>query len=327
MSNERVIERLRRLIRLGESPDEAEAQNALEHATRIATKYHIDLASLDVNVDEGRQLGTRSSDVVLWGNRKKLYRWELAHVVARSWGCAPWTANRLRISMRHRPDDVLVERIFAEYMTHHSEKKIVPTIAINALDNAFEVVVTNPFGGAPGPWHARDFESCGLIERESDTVLVMFGRKDAAEAAIYTYHVLLDAVDSIAARVASGRAGRNSARLGLVFGLRNRLYKMMNVESNPDEDSEPTFDDEQLSKETALVLTEAREESVRYLEDCFGRKPYGGQPRHSIRDRASFRAGYNAADEIEIPDPNSGRANKLGGSRALPVGRDRQLGE
>src|SRR5690606_724501 len=109
-----------------------------------------------------------------------------------------------------------------------------------------EVVVTNPFGDAPGPWHARDFESCGLIERESDTVLVMFGRKDAAEAAIYTYHVLLDAVDSIAARVASGRAGRNSARLGLVFGLRNRLYKMMNVESNPDEDSEPTFDDEQL---------------------------------------------------------------------------------
>lgn len=322
--NDRIVDRLRKLIRIGESPNESEAQNALEHAAKLAAKYHIDIASLDISEDDGRRLGNRSSDVVLWGRRRKKYRWELAHVVARAWGCAPWIARRITISLKERPSELLLEEAFIGYMNYYSSEKNKPTVSVAQSGENFNVVVTNTFGRAPFECEYFRLRDCGIVGHAEDAVLIMFGRRDAAEAAIYVYHVLLRAVDDIAKRVASGRSGINSARIGIVFGLRDRLHSLMGIDADLDEDSEPEFDDE-ATRETAMVLTEARDEARRFLEDSFGRKPYSGTSRLSISDRQSFDAGYEAAEDVEIPDPNSKR-QALHGNMTLPVGKDRQIG-
>lgn len=186
------------------------------------------------------------------------------------------------------------------------------------------------YGGEPvysiGPrhWACHDAE-CeerwpyvpirGAVRRES--MLVMVGLSNIADAAIYVYRVVLREVDRLAKSIArgKGRTAMNSARLGIVAGLASRLRTEQHaaLPAGPDAPAEPTSE-----ASLATVLDDAIDDTKRWLASAYGRSPFGAARSGDISlDHDTYRAGVEAASSVELPDPNSSRAALSHGSRAL----------
>ena len=153
-------------------------------------------------------------------------------------------------------------------------------------------------------------------------VLVMVGRKEAAQTALYMYRLLCNTVDELAREVASGKAGINSARWGILSGLQQRLETEAEIDVDMQEPSTCTA----LERSS---LAAAVDEAERMLADSFGYASpdelYGRAKAVVVSDAAAYRRGLAASDDIDLPDPNA-RRTALGGGRALPVGDDRRIG-
>src|SRR5690606_12010392 len=140
-----------------------------------------------------------------------------------------------------------------------------------------------------------------------------------AEAAIYVYRYLLGQIDSISAKIAKGKGktGRNSAKLGIISGLRKRMSRddaaALNVGDLENAES--------AEKTVSMVLLEATEESERFLADAYGNKPFRKSSGSNISiDHDAYRAGVDAASDIDIPDPNNQRS-ALGRGKVLTSGK------
>lgn len=346
------VDKIRKCLQIAENTsNEHEIAAALTRAGKIAANHHLDISKITTGADVD-SMTRRKSDVVLWGRRKRKYRWQLAHVIARIHGCCPWDARRVVIRLAQHIDLDTARMLFDDYFKRDKST----WISVESDDEGWCIIsIGSVFTYGPTEWSIRriiekhlicaagvDYDALnnwddrsqwaelekienrvkqGIVSIEEEVILVMVGRQSITDAAIYVYRLVLAAIDNIAREVSDGRSGLNSARLGLVFGLSDRL----DDELDDDRLNVDDLEFEEKSTSTAMILIEASDSAERFLQDEYGQAPYGGgQPNLSIRDRGSFNAGFEAADRIDIPDPSGGRA-AIGGARALPLGSDHQL--
>lgn len=318
---DKVTDKIRKLLRISENtPDETEAANALAQARRLASVYHLDMQTVAEQDQDPHELSM--SDVELWaGNRAVSYRWQLAHLVAEIHGCAPWTSRRMELELDRAPDEANI----TQACWLHDVKN--DSFTLTALpDGGVKLVATRRMTSA-GPldvdlmakWNG--FASFGPRRVRSRAVLTMVGRREAAQAAVYVYRLVLRALDTIAKERAPGRWALNSIRVGIVDGLRNRLVP----DSDEVEEREFTSDDDPLSSTALVVLEQAVDDSRRFLADAFGSTPYTKKASSTKVDNGAYLLGFVSADEIEVPDPN-GERTAIGSGKALPVGSDRRVG-
>lgn len=324
IDTDKISDKIRKLLLISErNPSEAEAQAALTLAQDLAARYHLDMAQVVDTEQDPYEL--RPSDVELWSarGRQRSYRWQLAHVIAQAHGCAPWMCYRATVDLDRAPDESTIAAAFEGYS---DAKRNEYTFTLTDLpDGGVRLSVTKLYSSC-GPSYGLPnyFGPFGVRKHKASVCLVMVGRREIAQAAIYTYRAVLRAADQIAKELASGeRRLLNSIRVGIVDGLRERLV----VDRDEDEDETREFeaDDKDAVKTQALVLTQAADASERYLADAFGAEPYGGKPRKQKINRGAYLLGRVAADEIDVPDPN-GKRTALGASRVLGVGDERKLG-
>jgi hypothetical protein len=321
-----MLEKLQLLAENAGTPEEAE--NALARANSLARKYHLELrTSADYQAED--PLVTRPSDVVIGGAKQPRYKWTLAWIVAKAHGCVPWSTERYAVAVH--TTDLDLERAVYDAWPGHKHRG---TATVEDLEDGpwlvLEGLYANPLqtwevksaahagGGSPrGVEHEPELPSYRVSRLEYEIVrekrLVMIGRGQIADAAIYVYRVLLASVDKNARQIAKGqgKTALNSARLGCVAGLRNRMAK---------EDSaalQAAADEGEPGMSTAMVLIEAVEESTRFLSDSYGSTPFGvAKPSGAVIDNDAWSAGFESADDIELPDPN-GRRAALGHGRVL----------
>jgi hypothetical protein len=320
---DKITDKIRKLLRISENtPDENEASNALAQARRLASEYHLDMQAVAEQDQDPHELSM--SDVELWaGNQSVSYRWQLAHLVAEIHGCAPWTSRRIEMELDRAPDEATIRGACWLPDTRHD------SFTLTELPDGGVKLVTSRRMSSGGPLDAALMDKrwgwlkeFGPRKARSRVVLTMVGRRDAAQAAVYVYRLILRSLDTIAKQRADGRRWMlNSIRVGLVDGLRLRLAP----ESDEVEEREFASEDEPLSSTALVVLEQAAEDSQRFLADAFGSEPYKGKPRPAKVDTVAYGIGLLAADEIDVPDPNGGRT-AMGSGKALPVGSDRRVG-
>lgn len=110
----KIADKIRKLLRLSEGSDEHEAANALAQAQRLAAEYHLDMQQVAEQDQDPHELA--ASDVELWsGNRDRRYRWQLAWVVAEAHGCAPWTTRRVSVDLDRSPDEGTIRQALGLY--------------------------------------------------------------------------------------------------------------------------------------------------------------------------------------------------------------------
>jgi hypothetical protein len=323
-----VVAKLEKLQLLAENAGTTEeAENALARANALARKYHLELrSSADFQAED--PLVTRPSDVVIGGAKQPRYKWSLAWVVAKAHGCVPWSTERYAIavhtseinldlaicdawpSLEHRGTAVVEEHEDGPWL-------VLEGLYANPLKTWEIKSAAHAGGGSPrGVEHDANRYRGSALEYEivREKRLVMIGRGTMADAAIYVYRVLLNSVDKNSRQIAKGmgKTALNSARLGCVAGLRNRMAKEDNaaLQAAADEGAE-------LGMSAAMVLTEAVEESTRFLSDSYGATPFNtAKSTGATIDNDAWSAGYESAADIELPDPN-GRRARLGHGRVL----------
>ncbi len=310
------LEKLQRLVENAGSPEEAE--NALAQANALARKYHLELrTSADCETED--PLVTRPSDVVIGGSKQPRYKWALAWVVAKAHGCVPWSIERYCVAVH--TSEIDIELVLQDAWPYSTRG----TAVVEQREDGPWIVIEGMYSRTLAPWEIRSAAHIGggsprgcehdpdlpsyrvgelKYEIQREKRLVMVGRGQIADVAIYVYRMLLNAVDSNARRIAKGmgKTALNSARLGCVAGLRERMVK---------EQQAALREAEEVGEEvsTALVLTEAVEESTRFLSDAYGSNPFGAAPSSSANiDNEAWLAGYQSAEEIDVPDPNGSRA-------------------
>ena len=314
-----VIAKLEKLQRLAEnagSPEEAE--NALAQANALARKYHLELrSSADCQTED--PLVSRPSDIVIGGMRQPRYKWSLAWIVAKAHGCVPWSLERYCVAVH--TSEIDIEAVINDAWPYSSKG----TAAMEQREDGPWIVLEGLYASVLLPWELRSAAHAGggsprgqehdpdvtfyrvselEYEIKREKRLVMVGRGQMADVAIYVYRFLLNAVDRNARQIAKGKGktARNSARLGCVAGLRARMVK---------EQQAALREAEEAGEETsaALVLTEAVEESTRFLSDAYGSQPFGAMPSSGASiDNEAWMAGFESAEEIDVPDPNGRRA-------------------
>lgn len=337
MSTDEHADKIRKLLRLAEGAgSEAEAQNAMGRAQALMAKYHLDLqAVMEADRDP---LVVRDSEIEMQAGKRRV-RWKdhLADIVAEAHGCVAWTAKRLTVtfgrvrtapkSEQHEigalPGDGMIRELLGAFV------EIDPTftLAVERTQEPHERAhVTAQWLRLRGWSSAEAFsEHCkwrvDVHACRLQNVLVMVGRKEAAQTALYMYRLLCNTVDELAREVASGKAGINSARWGILSGLQQRLETEAEIDVDVQEPSTCTA----LERSS---LAAAVDEAERMLADSFGYASpdelYGRAKAVVVSDAAAYRRGLAASDDIDLPDPNASRTS-LGGGRALPVGDDRRI--
>lgn len=104
MTQDRILDKLRKVLAMTQSPVEAEAQTAAEMLQRLLTQYNLDMADLEQRGAAKPAVGEQAHDL-----GKAAFRWklDLANVIADHYYCASlidWTAKTVRFV--GRPDNV-----------------------------------------------------------------------------------------------------------------------------------------------------------------------------------------------------------------------------
>jgi hypothetical protein len=132
-TTDKVLDRIRKLLRLGESEDMNEAANAVAHAQRLMEEYRLTAAAIgDIwedetgGADDGSPAdrGDLSEAIIGEHTSTSAWRWSLAWSVCHANGCNPWRRGRkptLTYAYGHGHDLAIVRQMYG-YLEQEIER-------------------------------------------------------------------------------------------------------------------------------------------------------------------------------------------------------------
>ena len=172
-----IVERLRKMLSLSKDATGAEAETALLMATKLATKYEIDISSIELTTPEKKEEMVKDDCKV--GKRLPIcHKWvawlleryfnvKIIYGGSRYWGRVIYFIGRKSdVEFAKYVNDFLVEHIMRSWQ-YYQKTKNVPTSHRHSFFEGFYEGLSNKIKSSKAEQEKESFESVDVSTRES----------------------------------------------------------------------------------------------------------------------------------------------------------------